>query len=172
MTCHVKAASPSPSNYHMSIVSQIVVGFCAHFLPSILRSCLASTCANLGHAAPVVLSLYMQLSCHVYKTVFACNDSLPPVCKIFLPFLPQSSLNPGVGVCFTHAICGWTSHSVLLSACWPFEGLCVVIDCKEKLLWWGLILLYEYGKKLFRVTFVLCPLSRITVVGLPLGLIT
>lgn len=47
----------------------------------------------------------------------------------------------------------------------------ITIYCKQKVLWCWLssALIYGYSSKSLRVSLILCPLSRVTVIGSPLG---
>lgn len=61
---------PFPSKHQSPLTSWLKVGLLVHFLLSVLGILLAWTCVGFVHAVTVSVSLYVHLSCFLWKTTF------------------------------------------------------------------------------------------------------
>lgn len=92
---------------------------------------------------------------------------------LFFHFFHEDPTVLGVG--YNMCIPFRVEHSILsCSLHWPAKGLCVVIYCEEKFLWWEFrdALIYVYTNKSLGVIQIICLFIRIILLDSPLGPMT
>lgn len=172
--------SPSPGRYQIPIAPQLVVGFHAYMTP--LSGDLSS------------LSLHRSCACGHNDGEFICaaplicpendDNNKKPVSLVFFPTSDSYNLYSHFFCRDLWAVRGWVYYTMYVpsradqstvSDSLHIDSLSIfvltAVNCKRKLLWWGLrdSLICGYSNKSSGVTFILYPVTRIRVLSSPLG---
>lgn len=120
--------------------------------------------AGLMHKDSTDVNSCVQLPCYIQ---IPNSHPLPWALKIIQPLsavIPQSWEET---IWYRCHVQGWEFQSLILYTLASCRSLLIVIYLKKKLLWRGLrdAIIYGYNDKSFGGNLILCPLSRIIVVG-------
>lgn len=128
---------------------------------------------RLAHVLCIVITTVVnacvQFPCCAQKTLFPWSHLLPLDITLFLPPFLQWLQNIQRMGCSTCALLR-AEHSPCFSPLHPDQlwvSVLFIINCKQKLLRWGLrdALTYVHNGRSLGVCLILCPLNRIMVVG-------